>query len=80
MVEHTDDFFYDASKGRVYVLGEGFIDVWQQKEPDHYERTQRVPTPADARTGLFVPDLELLFETIPHHGAQGAQIDVYETK
>jgi DNA-binding beta-propeller fold protein YncE len=80
MVEHTDDLFYDASKGRVYVLGEGFIDVWQQKDPDHYERIQRVPTPADARTGLFVPDLGLLFETIPHHGAQGAQIDVYETK
>ena len=79
-VEHTDDLFYDASKGRVYVLGEGFIDVWQQKDPDHYERIQRVPTPADARTGLFVPDLRLLFETIPHHGAQGAQIDVYETK
>jgi len=80
MVEHTDDLFYDASKGRVYVLGEGFIDVWQQKDPDHYERIQRVPTPADARTGLFVPDLSLLFETIRHHGAQGAQIDVYETK
>ncbi len=80
MVEHTDDLFYDANKGRVYVLGEGFIDVWQQKDPDHYERIQRAPTPADARTGLFVPDLGLLFETIRHHGAQGAQIDVYETK
>jgi DNA-binding beta-propeller fold protein YncE len=80
MVEHTDDLFYDASKGRVYVLGEGFIDVWQQKDPDHYERIQRVPTPANARTGLFVPDLRLLFETIRHHGAQGAQIDVYETR
>jgi DNA-binding beta-propeller fold protein YncE len=80
MVEHTDDLFYDASKGRVYVLGEGFVDVWQQKDPDHYERIQRVPTPADARTGLFVPDLGELFETIRHHGAQGAQIDVYATK
>src|SRR4029077_13124699 len=79
MVEHTDDLFYDASKGRVYVLGEGFIDVFQQKDPDHYQQIQRVPTPADARTGLFVPDLGELFETIRHHGAQGAQIDVYET-
>jgi DNA-binding beta-propeller fold protein YncE len=80
IVEHTDDLFFDASKGRIYILGEGFIDVWQQKDPNHYERIQRVPTPADARTGLFVPDLGLLFETIRHHGAQGAQIDVYETK
>jgi DNA-binding beta-propeller fold protein YncE len=79
MVEHSDDLFYDASKGRVYVLGESFIDVWQQKDPDHYERIQRVPTPANARTGLFVPDLGELFETIRHRGAQAAQIDVYET-
>jgi hypothetical protein len=80
MVEHTDDLFYDASKGRVYVLGEGLIDVWQQKDPDHYERIQRVATPADSRTGLFVADLGELFETIPHHGQQPEQIDVYETK
>jgi len=80
MVEHTDDLFYDASKGRVYVLGEGFIDVWQEKDSAHYERIQRVPTPADARTGLFVPDLGELFETIPHHGQQGAEILVYATK
>ena len=77
MVEHTDDLFYDAGKGRIYVLGEGFIDVWQQKDPDHYDRTSRVPTPADSRTGLLVPDFGELFETVPHHGAQGAQIGVY---
>jgi DNA-binding beta-propeller fold protein YncE len=76
-VEHTDDLFYDAGKGRIYVLGEGFIDVWRQMDPDHYDRIGRVATPADSRTGLFVPDLGELFETTPHHGAQGAQIGVY---
>ena len=80
MVEHTDDLFFDAGKGQIYVLGEGFIDVWRQRDPDHYDRIGRVPTPADARTGLFVPDLGELFETIPHHGAQGAEIDVYATQ
>jgi hypothetical protein len=81
--------FYDAATNRlfvasggdgtlkIYVLGEGFIDIWQQKDPDHYDRIGRVPTPADSRTGLFAPDLGDLFETIPHHGAQGAEIDVY---
>jgi DNA-binding beta-propeller fold protein YncE len=80
IVEHTDDLFFDASKGRIYILGEGFIDVWQEKDPDHYERVGRYPTPADGRTGLFVPDLGELFETIPHHGQQGAEILVYATK
>jgi len=80
IVEHTDDLFFDASKGRIYILGEGFIEAWQEKDPDHYERIGRYPTAADARTGLFVPDLGELFETIPHHGQQGAEILVYETK
>jgi len=63
-----------------FCLGEGFIDVWRQMDPDHYDRIGRVATPADSRTGLFVPDLEELFETTPHHGAQGAQIGVYGTQ
>ena len=80
IVEYTDDLFFDASNGRIYILGEGFIEAWQEKDPDHYERIGRYPTPADGRTGLFVPDLEELFETIPHHGQQGAEILVYGTK
>jgi len=80
IVEHTDDLFFDAGKGRIYILGEGFIEAWQEKDPDHFERIGRYPTPADGRTGLFVPDLGELFETIPHHGLQGAEILVYSTK
>ncbi len=79
IVEHTDDLFFDASNGRIYILGEGFIEAWQEKDPDRYERIGRYPTPADGRTGLFVPDLKELFETIPHHGQQGAEILVYAT-
>ena len=79
IVEHTDDLFFDTSKGRIYILGEGFIEAWGEKDPDHYERIGRLPTPADGRTGLFVPDLGELFETIPHHGQQGAEILVYQT-
>jgi DNA-binding beta-propeller fold protein YncE len=80
IVEHTDDLFFDAGRGRIYILGEGFIEDWQEKDPDHYELIKRNPTPADGRTGLFVPDLGELFETIPHHGAQDAEILVYATK
>ena len=80
IVEHTDDLFFDASKGRIYILGEGFIEAWQEKDPDHYERIGRYATPGDARTGLFVPELGELFEAVPHHGQQGAEILVYQTK
>jgi hypothetical protein len=80
IVEHTDDLFFDASTGRIYILGEGFIEAWQQTDPNHYVRIGRYPTPADGRTGLFVPELEELFETIPHHGEQAAEILAYKIR
>jgi DNA-binding beta-propeller fold protein YncE len=81
IVSDTDDLFYDAARSRIYVIGgQGFIDVLQQKDPDHYERIARYPTPAGTRTGLFVPELGRLFAAVPHRGAQGSEILVYEAK
>jgi len=54
----TDDLFYDSARSRVYVLNAlGSIDVFQQKDPDHYDLIASIPTPLDSKTGLFVPDL-----------------------
>jgi DNA-binding beta-propeller fold protein YncE len=81
MVGDSDDLFYDASKSRVYVIGgAGFVDVFQQKDPDHYDRIARYPTAAGVRTGLFVPEWGKLFVAVPHRGQQGAEILVYETR
>lgn len=80
IVEHTDDLFFDASKGRIHILGEGFIEIRQEKDPDDFDLIGRYPTPADWRAGPSRPDFVELFETIPHHGQQGAEILVYEIK
>ncbi len=45
-----------------HVLGEGFIDVRRQMDPDHYDRIGRVATPADSRTGLFTPVLAMAID------------------
>ena len=38
----TDDLFYDSRRGRVYVLtSKGFLDVFEQKTPDSYNRIAR---------------------------------------
>lgn len=81
IVGDTDDLFYDAARSRVYVIGgQGFIDVLQQKDPDHYERIARYPTAPGARTGLFVPEWSTLFVAVPHRGSQAAEILVYQAK
>lgn len=81
IVADTDDLFYDADRGRVYIIGgQGFIDVLQQKDGDHYDRLARYPVPAGTRTGLFVSDWGKLFAAVPHRGQQGSEILVYEAK
>jgi DNA-binding beta-propeller fold protein YncE len=81
IVGDTDDLFYDAAKSRVYVIGGGgFVDVFDQKDADHYVRTEHVATAAGARTGLFVADWDKLFVAVPHRGEQRAEVLIFETK
>jgi DNA-binding beta-propeller fold protein YncE len=81
IVGDTDDLFYDPARSRIYVIGgQGFIDVLQQKDPDHYERIARYATPPGTRTGLFVPEWGKLFAAVPHRGEQRSEILGYEAK
>ncbi len=81
IVGDTDDLFYDAVHNRVYVIGgQGFVDVFEQKDADHYDRVAHLPTAPGARTGLFVQEWSKLFVAVPHRGAQRAEIIIYDTK
>jgi len=81
IVGDTDDMFYDAARSRVYVIGgQGFVDVFEQKDPDRYNRIGRLATAPGARTGLFVPDWGQLFVAVPHRGEQAAKVLVYEAQ
>jgi DNA-binding beta-propeller fold protein YncE len=80
-VGDADDLFYDAAHKRVYISGgEGFIDIFAQRSPDDYQLMGRSPTPAGARTSLFVPELDRLYLAVRHRGNQKAEIRVYEAK
>ena len=78
----SDDLFYDASKMRIYVIcREGFIEVFQQQDADHYGKLgPRYPIAPNSGTGFFVPDQGTLFVAARRQGNQNAQILVYETK
>jgi hypothetical protein len=77
----ADDIFYDAGRRVVYVIGgEGAVEVFRQRDADHYEPDGRITTAPGARTGLFVPALNRLFVAVPHRGLQSARVLVYEVK
>jgi DNA-binding beta-propeller fold protein YncE len=80
-VGDTDDMFYDAKRKRLYVIGgDGFVDVFERDGADRLRRAGRVATAAGARTGLFVPDEDVLYVAAPHRGSQRAEIRAYEAR
>jgi DNA-binding beta-propeller fold protein YncE len=74
----ADDLFYDAANKRVYVsCGEGFVDVIEQRDADHYRMQKRIPTVAGARTSTFSAELKAFYLGVPQHGSEPARILVF---
>jgi DNA-binding beta-propeller fold protein YncE len=77
-VGDSDDIFYDASKRLVYVIGgEGAVEVFRQRDPEHYESVGKTRTASGARTGLLLPNPSRLYIAAPHRGSQMAKVLVY---
>jgi hypothetical protein len=78
-VGDADDIFYDAERERIYIIGgEGYIDVFEQQDANHYELLKQIPTASGARTGLFVPELNRFYVAVPQQGSIEAEVRVYD--
>lgn len=78
-VGDVDDVFYDAAHKLIFVIGgEGYIDIFSQKDADHYQLLTRISTADGARTGLWVPESNHLYVAVPQQKTQEAEIQVYE--
>lgn len=80
----TDDMAYDATRRRIYVpSGEGFIFVYQQIDPDRYERIAKIPSAIGARTSGYYGQVgkhNSLYLAVPGRSNRGAELWVYETR
>jgi DNA-binding beta-propeller fold protein YncE len=92
-VQDTDDLYYDAAFRRIYMPGgEGFIYVFQMKDPDHYALLSKIPTAIGAKTaGHFgapaSPDgsgprlpgkgFDRFYLAVPARGNDPAEIRIY---
>ncbi len=76
-----DDVFFDASRKRIYVIGaEGFISVFQQNDPDHYELIANVPSGIGIRTGFYFTRRDRFYVGVPAKGSEPAQVWTYEAE
>ncbi len=74
----VDDMSYDAKNKRLYLAGDGSLDVFQQKDPDHYALLAKIPGAFRAKTGILVPELNRYYLAVPHHENKDAEVRVYE--
>jgi DNA-binding beta-propeller fold protein YncE len=80
-VDTLDGIFFDRATRRIYASGgEGFVDVQQQTDPDHYEPVAHLATRANARTSLLVPEMRELMVAIPKAADQLAEIRVFKVR
>jgi DNA-binding beta-propeller fold protein YncE len=74
----VDDIAYDSASKRIYFAGTLFIDVFQQKDADHYDQIGHIPTSFRAKTSVLVPELNRYYLAVPHHESQSAEVRVYK--
>lgn len=78
-VELMDGIYYDASHHRIYASGgEGYVAAYQQSGADHYEELAKTQTRANARTSLWVPQLDRYYVALPADVGHGAEVTVYQ--
>jgi hypothetical protein len=74
----VDDIWYVASTERLYVTGgEGFVDVYHQNDPDHYQLIGRIPTFTGARTSVVWEEYRArqgMVIAVPATSNQGAEL------
>ena len=82
-VQDSDDLYYDQTRRRVYVAaGEGYISVFKQTDPDHYQLLSKVPTAVGARTAGYVGKIgkkgfDRLYVAVPARAKRGAEVWIY---
>lgn len=74
----VDDMSYDATHKRLYLAGDGSVDVFEQKDADNYNLLAKIPGSFRAKTGLYIPELNRYYLAVPHHEKQDAEVRVYD--
>jgi len=80
--EGMDGVYFDAGRKRVYVSGGrdlpvGFVYVYQQKDADHYETIDKIPTRGGAGTSFWSLELNRYYVAAPANDKEEAAILVY---
>jgi len=82
----SDDFYYDYAYKRVYVPGgQGFVSVFQQSDPDHYQLIRKVPSALGARTAGYAAKTgqkgrDRFYLAVPGRQGHSAEVWIFQAQ
>lgn len=80
-IDGVEGMYFDAKLHRLYLTAlDGYVQVIQQIDADHYKSIARFFTGHHAGTSQFVPNLNLLCVAVPPVEGQAAEIWLFQPK
>lgn len=79
----ADDISFDPKTKHIYVsggAGKGWIDVYLEKDADHYQSLGRVESAPGAATGRLIPELGEYVTFVPAQKGDSAEVLVFAVK
>jgi DNA-binding beta-propeller fold protein YncE len=76
--QRTNELLFDKANRRIYLTGDDYVSVIQQKGADQYEEIARVPSDKGAKTAILVPELNRLYVAVAGKGSIKAGVLQYE--
>lgn len=83
--EGMDGVFFDAKRKRIYISGgrgadAGFVFIYQQLDPNHYETIGKISTRPGAGTSFWSPELDRYYLAAPASDKESAAILVFQPR
>ena len=80
--QDSDDLYFDAARKRIYAPGgEGYIQVLQMIDPDHYKALDKIPTAIGAKTAGYYgkqgKGFDRFYLAVPARGSETAEVRIY---
>lgn len=77
----ADDIFYDNTLKQVYIsCGNGYVDIFKQRDANRYSASEKIHTLPGARTSIFISPLSWLIVVSPSGFNRDASLLLYSIK
>lgn len=74
----VDDVHFDPASKRLYAIGDGTVDVFQEVDADHYTSLGSIQVGAGAKTGTLVSSMNRYFAAVPATDTAPASVAILQ--